>query len=95
MDLASAQSSSQVDQRSVAPATESPSGAGSPWPMERTPGLLDAERAHRPVDASFVKSFKKAVISAAARDTAYLTDATELDKISSHPDALQVGLPLC
>ncbi|KAI8686825.1 hypothetical protein NCS56_00343900 [Fusarium sp. Ph1] len=58
-----------------------------PWLVERTPNRLDAEQAHRPLDADFVLSFRHAISSEAARDTAFLNDATEaLISTSSNMD---------
>jgi len=51
------------------------------WLDKRTPTRLDAEEAHRPLDAAFVQSFKHALLTAIDHEgdvVEYLNDDTEL-----------------
>ena len=71
--------------------TQPPSRDESSWLAERTPARLDAERAHRPLDPTFVQSFKHAVLSDGTNDVQYLTDATEPFLRSSGIPDVHVG----
>ena len=66
----------------------------STWPAERTPGRLDAERAHRPLDSSFVHSFKLALANdqAAGATINYVNDANEGSIYVSNPGSPRVSL---
>lgn len=62
------------------------------WLDTRSPTRLDAEDAHRPLDDSFVQSFKHALRSEAHQHTInYLNDETEQLLFASSPRMVQVG----
>jgi hypothetical protein len=73
--------------------SDTPQGE-STWPAERTPGRLDAEQAHRPLDSSFVQSFKLALTSdqAASTTSNYINDANQGSIYISNLGSLRVYL---
>jgi hypothetical protein len=64
----------------------------STWPAERTPGRLDAEQAHRPLDSSFVRSFKLALAGdhGAGTTISYVNDTNEGSIYVSNPESPRV-----
>jgi hypothetical protein len=57
-------------------------GSESTWPAERVPGKLDAEQANRPLDSSFMQSFKHALLAdEAANETCDFLDDDNEDLI--------------